>query len=187
MSISQKHIAKGSFNYRLNTAEHIILEGIQANKEFRISGFSSPFTKMHPVEFGPVFHVTDAAASVLGTFSQDGLNALAVKELNGWNSIYCASILMDKELLKNIARYAGVHFYSDKPDIYIEANNNLLMLHNCSQSRQELSISLPEKSLVEEIYTGEKIKKSVNNFDVTIQGYDTLVYRLTSQINQLTE
>ena len=79
-------------------------------------------------DFGPLFHVDDPDATVLGMGRYHmGLTrpAFAVKKQADWTSVYCGLPVLPPAVLRDIAREAGVHIYTDNDD-FMAANNWLL-------------------------------------------------------------
>jgi len=82
--------------------------------------FDHPITQAIPQDFqwgtnarlGPLFHVEDESALVLGNvvFSRGRcVPGFAVKQFTDWTSIYIAAPNLPAPILRGIARYAGVH------------------------------------------------------------------------------
>jgi hypothetical protein len=67
----------------------------------------------------PRFSVADEEGRVLGSWLDGKGAALAMKEVDGWNSIYCGSAPLPVEILRWIARESGVALWSDRPDIVV--------------------------------------------------------------------
>lgn len=62
----------------------------------------------------PTFYVDDPAATTLGYYEGGNMeDALAVKQLGAWTSIYSGSPSIPAAMLRSIAQYAGVHLYTD--------------------------------------------------------------------------
>jgi hypothetical protein len=61
---------------------------------------------------GPTFVVEDDRAAMLGTYVQGGRPGMAVREGDGWRSIYCGAPLLPAWLFRRIAMLAGVHLYT---------------------------------------------------------------------------
>ncbi|HOA71979.1 MAG TPA: hypothetical protein PL151_08705 [Phycisphaerae bacterium] len=60
----------------------------------------------------PRLKVTDADATVLGRYTDNGEPGLAVVERDGWRSVFCGAPLLPGVLLAKIAAQAGVHRYA---------------------------------------------------------------------------
>ncbi len=88
----------------------------------------------------PAFYADDPEALVLGIAENSGRAGLVVKEGDGWRSIYSAAPLLSWPLLRNIARWAGVHLYSEQGDM-IWANDQLLVIY--SQEAGQRTIRFP--------------------------------------------
>ena len=108
---------------------------------------------------GPLFIPEDKTAEVIGVYTHNNLPAAATRKFNGWRSIYIGSNTISAQVLREIARLAGVHIYSETDDIFL-ANKSMLMVHG-SRSNAERLIKLPENkkySSVVELVKNKKIK-----------------------------
>ena len=70
----------------------------------------------------------DPTATTLGEFCADKRTALAVKEVDGGKSIYCAGMVMRSDLLASIAAGVGCHIYTTRDDV-LYANEDYVTLH----------------------------------------------------------
>jgi len=135
-------------------------------------------------ETGPIFYVKDDGARVLGmtdaipctnsrgTF-QSGLESMpgfAVKEMNAWRSVWCAVPNLPAALLRNIARYAGVHIYSNGDD-FVCANRFMVSVH--ARYGGKRLIALPRPSTVTDAFTGKKIAARAKEFEIHLKRNET--------------
>jgi hypothetical protein len=99
---------------------------------------------------GPVFHVEDEDVQVLGNvvYSQGRCQpGFVVKEFPGWNSVYSSAPNLPANVLRGIARYAGVHVYNGDGDT-LYATRDLLAVHTASGGVRDFHL----KSKVEIVY-----------------------------------
>lgn len=88
-----------------------------------------PFpSQLPPAYLNPGFLVDDPEAVVLGRFLGNGGPAMALKELDGFTSIFCSTQILQSDLLASIAKYAGVHLFSARDDVLF-ANENFVTVH----------------------------------------------------------
>ena len=176
-----KKPGKELMEYRVVKSVHPILNRLKQGLTCKIQPFTNALSReLHPPAFGPVFYVDDADATALAEYP-DGKTALAVKEFAGWRSVYCAVPRMGSALMREIARYAGVHLYCDR-DIVLKTDNRLLMLHNGYEDVVRRTISLPRPTTVTDGYTGEVITRRSRQFTVTLPKIATRLYWLGSEI-----
>jgi len=76
----------------------------------------------------PRFYGDDAEATVLGRLAGIDRPGLLVKTMPGWTSVYSSAPILPASLLRNIARAAGCHIYSDVGDV-VYANRNFVALY----------------------------------------------------------
>jgi hypothetical protein len=121
---------KRVMNYHLTDAAHPIVQGQNMGKNLGVIGFGEALSdEMYTTAFNPIFYVDDPMAQTLATYDF-GKPALAVRDFGTWKSVYCAVPYMDAELLRGVAKYAGVHLYTDIGPVVL-ANQNMLMIHSC--------------------------------------------------------
>jgi len=97
------------------------LESIRQLTEMQIAELDSEESKVltpygthqYPKLKKPLFHVEDPETEPLGTYENSGKTAIAVKHLKNWTSIYSAVGNLNGEILREIAKKAGVHIYCE--------------------------------------------------------------------------
>lgn len=136
---------------------------------------------------GPLITCTDPDVQVLGTqhavpgSRPDGRikmgdvfePSLAVKQMDGWTSVWCGVPPAPSALLRNIARAAGVHIYDDAED-FVCANNVLLGVH--TRYAGPRTIHLPRKCTVTDAFTGERLGEGIQTFEVQLRQYETRIW-----------
>lgn len=123
----------------------------------------------------PVVYPNDPDATVLAYFLDSKLPALAIKEQDGYTSIYYGSKHISCDEVKEIARYAGCHVYSETDDI-VYANKNYITIHAAASGSK--TIRLPEKASVTEVYDGTVYGTNVDTFQVEMLKGETKMFRL---------
>ena len=126
---------------------------------------------------GPVFHVEDPEARVLGqvVYSQGRCKpGFVIKEFAEWTSIYVAAPNIPANVLRGIARFAGAHIYSDEGDV-LYAAPQLLSAHTVSGG--ERVFSLPAKvEVVYDLFEGKRVAANTDRFEVTLAPRSTALY-----------
>ena len=94
-----------------------------------------------------------------GLFAEDGeaiahfldskKPSLSIKEMDGFTSIYCGSKFLSADVIKEIARFAGCHIYSDTDDV-IYVNKDYVTIHAAKSGTK--TIHLPKKASAFELY-----------------------------------
>ncbi len=101
-------------------------------------------------KLAPIFHVQDPEAKILGqvVYSQGNCKpGFAVKTYPQWTSIYVAAPNIPAAVLRNMARFSGVHIYCEAGDV-LYATPQLLGIHTVSGGPR--TFRLPQT--VEEIF-----------------------------------
>jgi len=99
---------------------------------------------------------------VLGKVECTGGAGLAVRQMPGWVSAYSAAAMLPAELLRALARAAGVHLYSDFPD-EVWASRDALAVHVAEGGVRR--ISLPSARRVSECWTGTEMGGPLDAFE----------------------
>lgn len=133
----------------------------------------------------PVIAVTDKSATPLAyhstTSTTDGTPAgqvsLAVKEMDGWTSVYSAVPNMPQIMLRNMLKKTGCHIYTESGTDVIYANNNYVALHSIFAG--ERTVELPGNYTVYDVFNRQIISTNTDSFTVTLSGKETRLFRIT--------
>lgn len=158
-----------------------------------ITDYTHPATRTAPrgtrygtaQEFGPVLWCDDPQAAALGdlvaTDASGGVltlckrGGLCAKRLDGWTSVWSAVPNLPPDLLRSIARMAGVHVYSDANDaVYV--SNGLLGVHTGYAGPR--TIQLPRASRITDALTGECVAKSAREFTINLPARATGLWEI---------
>jgi len=159
---------------------HPLLAGNVANRKFQMPLMPGISTKMHPNELAPQLRIDDPAAEILAEFA-DGTGALAVKNCGDHRSVYTAVPYLDKAFLRNVARYAGVHIYTDSAVVF-DANKRFIVLNNGNEVDQQVPLALPHPARrVTDAITGEVLGENVQELTVPLPKTFTRILRMEWQ------
>ncbi|MGI6595697.1 MAG: InlB B-repeat-containing protein [Candidatus Ratteibacteria bacterium] len=126
-----------------------------------------------PIQTYPQFYVEDVSADTFAIFSDTGKSGLAVKEFNDWTSVYCGTIAVPSSILRNIAKKAGVHLYTDTDDI-INTNNSFLGMHTATEGAKQ--IRLPARMDVYDMFSKRLMGKDIDRFDVSVPIHSSILF-----------
>lgn len=132
-----------------------------------------------PAGYGPIkpaFAVSDPEATPLAWYADGGEVAIASKKQDGRTDAFSAVLQVPAELLRTMARDAGVHLYSESNDV-VMAGNGIVALHASSTGKKV--IRLPRESAAEELLTGEKFP-AAREFAFEMETGDTVILKLIS-------
>jgi hypothetical protein len=130
-------------------------------------------------KLGPVFYCSDPNVVSLAAYGNAsgeklaGKNALVAKKMDNWRSIWCGVPNIPADLLKEIARSAGVHIYSESDD-YLVANRYMVSLH--AKEGGEKTIYLPRKMKVTDVFSGKIIAANADKFKVRMEKAETGIW-----------
>jgi len=123
----------------------------------------------------PAFYVDDPEALVLGTASNTGRAGLAVKTVNGFISVYSAAPMLSWRLLRNLARWAGAHLYSESGDM-IWANRSFLCIY--AQSDGECVVPLERTCDVYDAYEDRLLELQTSQVTLDMRKWETRLFIL---------
>jgi len=130
---------------------------------------------LYPSLGRPLFFAKDKAAKVLARFTAINKPALAVKDMGDWTSVFLGSKVIPSDLVRNIARAAGVHVYNEKNDVFY-ANNDFLAVHPYEEGQRVISLPRTAKR-VTEVFDGTVVAENADKFKVDIAYGTTKLYR----------
>ena len=126
---------------------------------------------------GPVFYLDDPGAAALGqVVSSLGRcrHGLGVKEFDDWKSVYVAAPNVPAPVLRGIARYAGVHLYSEAGDV-LYAIRQLLCVHTLSGGPRTLHLSRTVE-VVHDLFENRRVAEGVDTFEVDLPPRSTSLF-----------
>lgn len=107
-------------------------------------------TVLQPPFVMPYFQISeDEDIVVLGRYCDGGAPAMALRELDGFTSVYCAVPVIRNDLIRSVATWSGCHIYSYSDDV-LYANEKFIAIHASSAGRKVLN--LKKKCSVYEVY-----------------------------------
>jgi len=113
----------------------------------------------------PRFWSDDPEALVLGKLAGLDKPGLVAKKQPGWTSVYSSAPILPAALLRNIARAAGCHIYSDANDVVYASRNFLCVYAPKGGTRL---IRLPQKSRVVDLLENRVLADGTNEFELTM-------------------
>jgi len=152
-----------------------------------LTNFAHPITKGLPQDLfwgtnnklSPVFYVDDPACTVLGqvVYSQGNCKpGIAVKAFPDWTSIYVAAPNIPAAVLRNIARFAGAHIYSEAGDV-LYANRDLLGVHTVSGGPRRFRLPGVVREVFD-VFQDRSVARDTDAFEVTLPPASTALYRM---------
>jgi hypothetical protein len=123
---------------------------------------------------GPVFFVDDPKARILGNLRDGGEPGFALRQHDGWRSVYLSMLNFGPDLLRNLIAFAGGHIWCRNNDV-IYANHSLLCLHAATAG--EKVVDLPGMARVTDLWTGEPVAGPTKHISLESLAYRTRVWR----------
>jgi hypothetical protein len=125
----------------------------------------------------PRFWINDDGAQVLGLLADLKEPGLAVKRVSNWTSIYSSAPIVPASLLRNIARTAGCHIYSDGGDV-VYAGGEFLGVYSPQGGRR--TFYLPRRSNIIDLLANRIVARDVDQFDETLELNTTLLLQINT-------
>ncbi len=125
----------------------------------------------------PRFWSDDPEAEVLGRLAGLDKPGLVVKKQPGWTSVYSSAPILPAALLRNIARAAGCHIYSDANDV-VYANRNVLCVYAPGGGTR--TIRLPHKSKVVDLLENRTVAERAVELPLTMAPNSTVLLAIES-------
>ena len=150
----------------------------------RACGRGLQFGPHRPI--GPIFFADDPKATVIGRltgmrglshYEIDGGPGLAIRDFGTWKSVWCGVPNVPASLVRGIARWAGVHIYSDQDDA-VYATPSLLAVHARHGARRR--ILLPKPLDVADAFTGQRVASGATEFRVDLAANQTGLWLLSA-------
>jgi hypothetical protein len=166
------------------TGIHLRMTPRQWGAHCYISNFEHPITASLPtstfwgtdMRLGPLFTVDDPNVTTLGTvvINQGRCEpGFVLHEGNGWASAYSAAPNLPPDVLRELARYAGVHIYSESEDVFY-ADRSFVALHTVRAG--EKHIRLPHPTTVVEAYSRRVVAQDSVAFSDRMDAGTTHLY-----------
>ena len=124
----------------------------------------------------PVLYAADDEAKTLARLLENGDPALSVKECDGYTSIYSATRYLSSEVLRSIARIAGVHLYLENDDV-VYACDRFLTVH--SSRTEKKHIKLPRAASAYEVYEEKYYCHGEKEFFCDMKYGETKTFRIS--------
>jgi hypothetical protein len=117
------------------------------------------------LKIAPRFYGDDAEATALGQLAGYDQPGLLVKRLSGWTSVYSSAPILPAGLLRNIARAAGCHIYTDADDV-VYASRRFLGIY--SPAGGERTIQLRRPGRVVDLLEGRVLASQARSFSLQL-------------------
>lgn len=123
----------------------------------------------------PLFYADDEDAETVATFLTNRLPAISVKECDGFLSVLCGSKILNADIVREIARFAGCHIWFESDDV-LYVSDNYLCLHASSDGEKKLFFK--NQCSPYELYEEKFYGKDVTSLSVFMKKGETLTFAL---------
>lgn len=126
----------------------------------------------------PRFYGDDPGAQTLGKLAGVDRPGLVVKKQSGWTSIYSSAPVLPAALLRNIARAAGCHIYSDAGD-NVYASRSFLGIYSPQGGARTLR--LPRRARVIDLLEDKVLADNVTEMPLKLSPNQTVLLKLETR------
>jgi hypothetical protein len=116
----------------------------------------------------------DPDAATLGVLPGTDKTTLAVKEIGSWRSVYAITQDLPPAFYRELARYAGVHIWSEKDDTFY-ANKSYVCLH--ANGAGQRTILFPRRCELWDAITEDPLAKGTDEFTRHFEHGETIILR----------
>lgn len=123
---------------------------------------------------GPIFYIdadNDPGAVILGELDFVKRPGLAVRECDGYRSVYCSAPYMHKALLRKIGADSGAHIYLDTDDL-VHATPELLLVNARREGTKEFRWPT-EAEVVLDLYEGRRVAGKTKSWAMEMKKFET--------------
>lgn len=136
-------------------------------------------SSLTPPFSNPCFCIRENGAEILGRYLINGKGALALKQYQGFTSIYCGAQILRAELIASIAEYSGCHLFTHTDDC-LYANENFVSIHAKDTGRR--TIYFKHACSPFEIYEKRFYGQNVTKITVDMNLGDTLTFCISPEM-----
>ncbi len=176
-----KAIFRGKF--KVEPESHEITKNLKKGEiygDFKRKMWSNISSKMSYIKDSevylcPLIYTDDEDSKVLAYFADCKKPALTLKEQDGYTSIYCGSKYLSCDVIKEIARFAGCHIYSETEDV-LYANRSYITIHAAEGG--EKTINLPGKCDICDVYNESFVIKESEEIHIEMYKGETRMFKI---------
>ncbi len=125
-------------------------------------------------KLSPLFAVSDARAEPAAFYADSPDISMAVKDVDGFRSVFVGGLTLPALVLANIAADAGVHLYCPPGDV-IYTDGRFLSVTACQPG--EKTITLPKPSRIKDVYTNTIVAEG-DQCTIHLRLGETRIYRI---------
>ena len=126
---------------------------------------------------GPLFYVDascDTDVNVLGILDVLCEPGLAIRQMDGYRSVYCSAPYIHNALIRAIGVDAGSHIYLDSDDL-LHVADNLILVHAKSGGKKQIHWH-KKAQIVHDLYSGRKVAINCRSWSFRMKTYETRLF-----------
>ena len=127
------------------------------------------------VDLYPGLFAKNGEGESIAHFLDTGAPAITIKDNGDFTAIYYGSKQISANIVRELARLAGVHIYCDSDDV-LYANNSYITFHAATSGKKR--ITLPRASTLKEVYSGEIYCENSSECEFELLKGETLMFEI---------
>jgi hypothetical protein len=172
---------QNSLNLRITNDQHEMTRrlGVGFNFKSNLHVINSwDIYQPHWVVSSPLFFADDPAATTLGLLTANDKPGYAVKQLEGWQSIYLGGAPAPAAVWREIARGCGVPIMNEKADV-LYADRSWLALHTDEAGVRRISLPFRAEGVFE-VFSKKTMAGPTQEFTFEAEHWKTYLFYLGS-------
>ena len=133
------------------------------------------YSKFPPYLY-PMLYAKDEKATHLSYFLTSGFPAVSVKEMDGYTSVYYGSKSISSATLRELARFAGCHIYTESDEV-IYPGRNFVTFHADRTGTKKIRFPRPVR--VYEVYEEKCYGENVTEIEFEAYLGETKMFKVT--------
>jgi hypothetical protein len=177
--LNEKHHTK----FRVQTTQNGIFDRLNKRKIYGVStrpvcGNILVIIKDPMTYAAPLFVTKDERAQVAAKFLTNDYPAITVKDCDGFRSVFCASKILNSDIVREAARFAGCHIWFEGDDVFY-ASDNYVCIHASTDGEKE--INFKTSCTPYEVYEEKTYAEHVTSLKVNMYQGQTLTFLLKNK------
>ncbi|MBQ7033226.1 MAG: hypothetical protein IJN25_06170 [Clostridia bacterium] len=123
----------------------------------------------------PLFYLEDDETGIFGKFCEGGRAAAAVKEFEGFTSVWCGAKYLQYDFIRAMALFAGCHIFSMDGDVIYEGSGYLTIHSTCGGHK---TIALKKACSPYEVYEEKAYGEETDTIELDMDEGQTKMFLL---------
>ncbi len=127
------------------------------------------------VDLYPGLFAKEGDGEAIAHFLETGAPSITIKDNPDFRAVYYGSKHMSADIVRELARLAGVHIYTEDNDV-LYANNSYITFHAATTGKKTLK--LPREATLREVYSGKIYAENTDIVNFELLKGETLMFEI---------